>query len=113
MPLNTVNPYQKFMSACKDDQSVPESVEGRSQHDNRVKNPITTHDQYLPYPKDDRGPYNNNKAVLGGRKKNENLYDYPANDRGYDIQGPQSQNFQHGSAATDLPFRGRNDQQEH
>ena len=94
MPLDTVNPYQKTMAASKDDQSVPESVEGRSQHDSRVKNPITTDDQYLPYPKDDRGPYNNNKAVLGGRKENENLYDYPANDRGYDIQGPQGQNFQ-------------------
>ena len=82
------------MAASKDDQSVPESVEGRSQHDSRVKNPITTDDQYLPYPKDDRGPYNDNEAVLGGRKENENLYDYPANDRGYDIQGPQGQNFQ-------------------
>ena len=101
------------MAASKDDQSVPESVEGRSQHDSRVKNPITTDDQYLPYPKDDRGPYNDNEAVLGGRKENENLYDYPANDRGYDIQGPQGQNFQHGSAARDLPFSGRTDQQEH
>ena len=101
MPLNTVNPYQKSMAAGKDDQSVPESVEGRSQHDSRVKNPITTDDQYLPYPKDDRGPYNDNKGVLGGTKENENLYDYPANGRGYDIEGPQGQNFQHGSVARD------------
>ena len=94
MPLNTVNPYQKTMAASKDDQSVPESVDGRSQHDSGIKNPITTDDQHLPYSKDDRAPYNDSKAVLGGRKKNENLYDYPANDRGYDIQGPQGQNFQ-------------------
>ena len=113
MPLNTVNPYQKTMAASKDDQSVPESVEGRSQHDSTVQNPITTDDQYLPYPKDDREPFNDSKAVLGGRKENENLYDYPANDRGYDIQGPQGQNFQHGSAARDLPFSSRPDQQEH
>ena len=94
MPLNTVNPYQKTMTASKNDQSVPESVEGRSQHDSRGKKPITTDDQYLPYPKDDRGPYNDNKTVLGGGKENENLYDYPGNDRGYDIQGPLGQNFQ-------------------
>ena len=94
MPHNTENPYQKTITASKDDQSVPESVEGRSQDDSRIKNPITTDDQYLHYPKDDRGPYNDNKAVLGGRNENENLYDYPATDRGYDIQEPQGQNFQ-------------------
>ena len=94
MPLNTVNPYQKTMAVSKDDQSVPESVERRSQHGSRVQNPITTDDQYLPYPKDDRGPYNDNEAVFGSRKENENLYDYPANDREYDIQGLQGQNFQ-------------------
>ena len=94
MPLNTVNPYQITMTAKKVDQSVPESVDGRCQHENRVKDPITTNDQYLLYPKNDRGPYNDNEAVLGGRNKNENLYDYPANDRGYDIQGPQGQFFQ-------------------
>ena len=64
------------MAASKDYQSVPESAEGRSQHDNRVKMPITTDHQYLLYPKDDRGPYNENEAVLGGRKESENLYDY-------------------------------------
>ena len=82
------------MSASKDDPSVEESIERRTQHENWVKNPITSDDQYLPYPKDDRGPYNDNKAVVGGRKENENLYCYPANDRRYDIQGPQGQNFQ-------------------
>ena len=101
MPLNTVNAYQKTKAESKDDQSVPESVEGRSQYDSRWNNSITTIDQYLTYPKDDRGPYNDNKGVLGGTKENENLYDYPANGRGYDIEGPQGQNFQHGSVARD------------
>ena len=113
MPLNTVSAYQKTMTASKDDQSVPESVDGRSQHESRVNNPITTDVQYLLYPKDDGGPYDDNEAVLGGSEENENLYDYPANDRGYDIQGPQGQNFQHGSSARDLPFSGRTDQQQH
>ena len=94
MRLNTVNPYQKTMTASKDDQSVPESVDGRSQHESRVKYTITTDDQYLPYPKDDCGPYDDKEAVLGGRKENENLYDSPAKDWEYDIQGPQGQNFQ-------------------
>ena len=93
MPLDIVNLYHKTMAASRDHQYVPESVEKRSQHDSRVKNPITTENQYLPYPKDERGLYDNNEAVLGSSKKNENLYDYPANDRGYDIQGPQGQNF--------------------
>ena len=82
------------MTASKNDQSVPESVDGRSQYDSRLKNPITTIDQYLPYPQDDRGPYDDSEAVLDARKENINLYEYPANDRGYDIQGPQGQNFQ-------------------
>ena len=113
MALITVNPYQKTMSATKNDQSVPESVDGRGQHESRAKNPKTTDDQYLPYPKDDRAPYDDNEAVLGGRKENEHQYDYPSNDRGYNIQGPQGQNLQHASNARFLPFSARIDLQEH
>ena len=83
MPLNTVNSYQKTMAANKNDQSVTKSLDGRSHHDSRVKNPITADDQYLPYPKDDRVPFDYSEAVLVGRKENINLYDYPANDRAY------------------------------
>ena len=72
MPLDTVNPYQKTMTDSEDDQSVPESVDGRSRHESRVKNPITTDDQYVPYPKDDRERYNDHEPVLGGRKENGN-----------------------------------------
>ena len=82
------------MSASKDDHSITESVTRRSQHDSRVKNPIDIDGLYLADPKDDLGVYNNNEALFGGKKENENLYDYLANDSGYDMQGPQSQNFQ-------------------
>ena len=57
-------------------------------------NPITTDDQILHYPKDDRGLYNDNEAALSGRTEYENINYYPTNDRGYDIQGPQGQKFQ-------------------
>ena len=82
------------MAASKDDQSVTESVEVRSQHDSRLKNPITNNDQHWVYPKNDRGPYDESEAILGGETENENMYDYPANNSGYDIQGPQGQKFQ-------------------
>ena len=82
------------MTASKDDQSVPANVDGRSHHDSRVKNPITTDDQHLFYPKDNRGPYDDNEAAFLGRKENEHLYDYPPKDREYDTQGPKGHNFQ-------------------
>ena len=81
------------MAASKDDQSVPESGDGRSQHEIWVKRPITTDDRYVAYSTDDLGPYDDNEAVLGGRKENQHRYDYPPNDRRYYIQGPQGQNF--------------------
>ena len=82
------------MTASKYDHSVPENVDGRSQHESREKKTITNNNQYLHYPKHGRRPYDDREAVLGGRKENENLYDYLANDREHDIQRPQGYNFQ-------------------
>ena len=79
--LNTVKPHQKTMAANKDDQFVPESVEGRSQHDSKVKSPITTEEQILPYSKIDHRPYDIIEVVPSGRNKNRALYDNPANDK--------------------------------
>ena len=73
MPHNTKNPYQKTITASKNDQSVSEYVDGRSQHESSIKKPITTDDQYLPYSKADGGPYDYNEAVVGGKKENEHL----------------------------------------
>ena len=88
------------MDVSKDDQSVPVRVEGLTQPDRRVKNPITTDELYLPYFNDHRGPYDDSEANVAGRKKNENLYDYLANDMGYVIQGQQGQNIQHNMVST-------------
>ena len=63
-------------------------------------NLITTDTEYFPYPKNDCGLYDDNEAVLLIKNDNEKLYDYPATDRGYDIQGRPDRTSQQNNSTT-------------